>query len=75
MKIAKITTAYVPKKGDLLLVQGPISRVQSFTVKEIIGACDRKEIILDKRKNTYFNLSMYFEKTSWVKDCRIVTAK
>jgi hypothetical protein len=75
MKIAKVTAETDLKKGDLLLVEGPISGIVAYTIKQVKGFTGDKEIILNVRKNTWFSLNKYLARESWAKDVRIVLAK
>jgi hypothetical protein len=59
------------KEGDRLIIEG---RGEIFFAKtQIVKVSkDGTEIIYNKKKNEYFNLGMYLEGTSWVKDVRII---
>jgi len=61
------------KKGDLLLISDG-RKVKAYTIKDVLLDLDGKgaEVILNKKKNTYFNLRLYFGRTSWARDVRVV---
>jgi len=62
------------KQGDTLIITGDIFKndpVKAQIVK--ITKQDGTEIIINKKKNYYFNLEMYLQNKSWVKEVKIVT--
>ena len=73
MIIEKITAETELKSGDLLLIAIDTG-VAAYTIKQILQLVGMREVILNRRKNTYFNLEMYLAGESWVKDARIVRA-
>jgi len=74
MKLKKVELITDIKQGDTLIVTGDILKnepVKAQTVK--VSVNDGTEVIIDRKKNRYFNLGMYLEGKSWVKECYIVT--
>jgi hypothetical protein len=60
------------KRGDLIIVRNVEGEVTPVIVADIVQAgTETDEIITDKRKNSYFIVSMYLAGQSWVKDCQI----
>ena len=59
------------KLGDLLLLSNG-KELFCEKVKRIIPVCDGAEVVLNLRKNRYFNLSKYLSGTSWAKQVSIV---
>ena len=64
------------KKGDRLLIAGRFATgepIQLHKVADVkVSTTDGVEIILNRRKNIYFNLGMYLTGASWVKQVYIV---
>ena len=73
MLFSPVTTKEDIKKGDLILIDNG-SGVQAETVKTVLeNSLDGVEIIIDKKKNKYFNLKMYLSGESWVKELFVVS--
>jgi hypothetical protein len=70
----QIDTITQPQKGDLVLIQGTITvdRVEPYRVAEVKETPDGTEIILNKKRNVWFNWGTYMSGKSWVTDCRVV---
>lgn len=60
------------KKGDLLLISDGREIIHSKAMLVKVTEYDGEEIIFNLRKNKYFNVGMYLNGESWVKDVRIV---
>ena len=71
----QIDTITAPQKGDLVLVQGTItaSKVEAYRVAEVKNVGGSLEVILNKRRNVWFDWNCYMSGKSWVTDCRVVT--
>lgn len=61
------------KKGDLLLISDG-TQVIAAKVKElnVLPNNGGTEVIYNKKKNRFFNIMLYLQKRSWVKQVRIV---
>lgn len=74
MKIKEVKEITDIKKGDLILVTGDMFNCEPFKVKEVkVTKIDGTEIIIDRKRNRFFNLGMYLEGKSWVKHVAIIT--
>lgn len=70
IKVEKLTDI---KEGDTICVTGDILNSEPFKVQMVkVSETDGTEIIIDKKRNRYFNLGMYLEGKSWVKDVIII---
>lgn len=73
MIIVKVKTLDDIKKGDLICITGDNLKAEPFKVKQVkVSESDGTEVIFDMRKNRYFNVGMYLEGKSWVKDVVII---
>ena len=74
MELKQVKTLTDIKQGDTLIITGdtlknePV-KAQIVKVTELYGT----EIIFDKKNNRFFNLGMFLEGKSWVKDCKVVS--
>ena len=60
-------------EGDTICITGDYLIVEPFKVQMVkVTETDGTEIIFDKKKNRYFNLGMYLEGKSWVKEVVII---
>jgi hypothetical protein len=73
VEIKQLTKIDQIKAGDALLISDgdKITAEQAQRVK--VSEFDGTEVILNKKQNRYFNVDMYLEGKSWVKDVRVVT--
>ena len=73
MKLIKVTEIDQIKKGDTLIITGDTLVNKSVTVEMVKKSNnDGTEIIFNLKKNRYFNLRMYLDGESWVKDLAII---
>ena len=75
MKIIEMTPGSVcPRKGDLVLIQGTVTadRVEPYRVALVKDMPNGPEIILNRRRNVWFDWRKYLAGQSWVTDCRVV---
>jgi len=72
MELKKITKITDIEKGDTVIITGDIFIHEPFKVPMVKVSNDGTEVILNKRKNQYFNLGMYLAGKSWVKDLAII---
>lgn len=71
-KVEPLTSAGQVNVGDTLIIDDG-KEVKSHTAKIVINAgTEKEEIVLRKKKNLYFIISMYLSGQSWAKDACIV---
>lgn len=73
MELKDVKTIDDIKSGDTLIITGDTlvnECIKSVTVK--VSRSDGTEVIIDKKQNRYFNLGMYLEGKSWVKELKIL---
>ena len=61
------------KQGDILIITGDTLINEPCKAQIVKVSGDGTEIIIDKKKNRFFNLGMYLEGKSWVKEVCILT--
>jgi len=72
MKLEKVEALGQIKKGNVILIDDGYS-VQPHKACEVkISEQDGEEVIISKRRNKFFNVEMYLDGHSWVKDVRVV---
>jgi len=72
MEIKQLEDLGQIKKGDLLLISDATKIIHSKVDHVKVSDSDGEEIIYDLKRNKYFNVGMYLNGKSWVKDVRIV---
>jgi hypothetical protein len=70
MKTVKTITDI--SRGDTIIITGSILINEAVKVQEVKVTESGTEIIFDKKNNRFFNLEMYLEGKSWVKECKIL---
>lgn len=73
MKLKKVTKITDIKQGDTLIITGGgmiNEPVKAQIVK--VSENDGTEVIFNKKLNKFFNLGMFLEGKSWVKDLAII---
>ncbi len=61
------------KEGDTLIVTGDTLKKEYVKAQIVkITPRDGVEIIIDRKQNRFFNLGMYLEGKSWVKELKVV---
>lgn len=73
MNLKTVKTLTDIKQGDTLIITGDTLKnepVKAHIVK--VSENDGTEIIFDKKMNRFFNLGMYLNGSSWVKDLKVV---
>lgn len=73
MELRTIRSLTDIKQGDTLILTGDTLKNEPVKA-EIVKVTERDgtEIIFDKKNNRYFNLGMYLDGKSWVKECKIL---
>jgi hypothetical protein len=72
MELKCVTTLTDIKQGDTIVLRGDSMHNEAVKVILVkVSKQDGTEIIFNK-KNLYFNLGMYLEGKSWVKECKIL---
>jgi Icc-related predicted phosphoesterase len=70
MKLKDVKTLNDIKQGDTIIITGDILTNEPFKVQTVkVTEQDGTEIIFDKKMNRFFNLEMYLNGKSWVKEC------
>lgn len=70
IKVEKLTDI---KEGDIICVTGDYLKCEPFKVQKVkVSETDGTEVIFDMKKNRYFNVQMYLDGKSWVKDVVII---
>lgn len=70
MKVHEIETINDIKEGDIIIISGDMYDRHPVKVPMVkVSESDGTEIIIDKKKNHYFNLQMFLQGSSWVKEC------
>jgi hypothetical protein len=73
MELKDVKTLTDIKQGDTIIITGDILKNEPFKAQIVkVSQTDGTEIIFDKKMNRFFNLGMYLEGKSWVKDCKVV---
>lgn len=73
MELKEVKTITDIKQGDTLIITGDNYINEPFKAQIVkVSQNDGTEIIINKKKNRFFNLGMYLEGRSWVKECKIV---
>lgn len=73
MELKDVKTIDDIKSGDTLIITGDTlvnECIKSVIVK--VSRSDGTEVIIDKKQNRYFNLGMYLEGKSWVKELKLL---
>lgn len=74
MKLKPIETIDDIKKGDTIIINSSRFKNEPFKVKAVkVSAIDGTEIIIDRKMNQFFNVGLYLQGKSWVRECCIVT--
>jgi len=73
MELKDVKTLTDIKQGDIIIITGDILKNEPFKAQIVkVSETDGTEIIFDEKMNRFFNLGMYLEGKSWVKDCKVV---
>ncbi len=73
MKLKQVTKIDQIKKGDTIIICGAGLVNHPAKAEEVKVSKDGTEIIFDKGKNLYINLTMYLNGKSWCKELAILT--
>ena len=73
MELKEVKTLTDIKQGDTIIITGDTLKNEAVKAQIVkVTEHDGTEIIFDKKNNRFFNLGMYLEGKSWVKDCKVV---
>ena len=73
MNIVKVEKLTDIKENDTICITGDKLHAEPFKVRKVkVSETDGTEIIFDMRNNRYFNLGMYLDGKSWVKEVVII---
>lgn len=74
MNLKPVLSLHDIKQGDNLIITGDVFHNTPMKAQMVkVSENDGTEIIIDKKNNKYFNLGMYLEGKSWVKEVKIIT--
>lgn len=72
MELEKVTKIDQICQGDTLIITGDTLKNEPIKAQTVKVSKDGTEIIFDRKMNRYFNLGMYLEGKSWVKELAIL---
>jgi Cft2 family RNA processing exonuclease len=73
MELKEVKTITDIKQGDTLIVTSDTLKNEPVKAQIVkVSHNDGTEIIIDKKQNRFFNLGMYLEGKSWVKEVKVV---
>lgn len=73
MELKEVKTLTDIKQGDTLIITGDTLKNEPVKAQIVkVTKQDGTEIIFDKKQNRFFNLGMYLEGRSWVKEVKVV---
>lgn len=73
MKLKKVTKIDDIKQGDTLILTGDYYKNEALKAQIVkVSESDGTEIIIHKKENRFFNLGMYLEGKSWVKELCVI---
>lgn len=73
MNLKTVKTLTDIKQGDTLIITGDTLKNEPVKAQIVkVSENDGTEIIFDKKMNRFFNLGMYLNGSSWVKDLKVV---
>ena len=74
MELKEVKTLTDIKQGDTIILTGDTLKNEAVKAQIVkITEQDGTEIIFNKKNNRFFNLGMYLEGKSWVKECKVVS--
>jgi hypothetical protein len=70
IKVEKLTDI---KENDTICITGDNLHAEPFKVRKVkVSETDGTEVIFDMKNNRYFNVQMYLNGKSWVKEVVII---
>ncbi len=73
MSFIPVTSLDVIKEGDTIMIISDSLKKEILTVELVrFSDDDKTEIIIDKKTNRFFNLGLYLQGKSWVKELKIL---
>ena len=72
MKLKTVENINSIKEGDMLIITGDTLINESMKAQIVKVSKHGTEVIFDKKMNRFFNLGMYLEGKSWVKEVCIL---
>lgn len=74
MELREVKTITDIKEGDTLIITGDTLKNEPVKAQVVkVSEQDGTEIIIDRKNNKFFNLGMYLEGKSWVKEVKIIS--
>ena len=73
IELKEVKTISDINQGDTIIVTGGGLKNEPFKVEIVkVSPNDGVEIILDKKRNRFFNLGLYLEGKSWIKELNVI---
>ncbi|CAL2077590.1 conserved protein of unknown function [Tenacibaculum sp. 190524A02b] len=72
MKLEPVTQIDQINQGDTLIITGHTLKNEPVKAEIVKISRDGTEIIFNKKRNKFFNLGMFLEGRSWVKELAII---
>lgn len=73
MELKEVKTLTDIKQGDTLIITGDTLKNEPVKAQIVkVSQHDGTEVVFDKKQNRFFNLGMYLEGKSWVKEVMVV---
>lgn len=73
MELKEVKTITDIKQGDTLVITGDTLKNEPVKVEIVkVSPIDGTEVIIGRKRNRFFNLGMYLEGKSWVRELKIV---
>ncbi|CAL2094905.1 hypothetical protein [Tenacibaculum sp. 190524A02b] len=72
MKLEPVTQIDQINQGDTLIITGHTLKNEPVKAEIVKVSKDGTEIIFNKKMNKFFNLGMFLEGKSWVKELAII---
>lgn len=75
MNLKTVETIEDIKQGYMLIVTGDTLINEPVKAQKVkVSESDGTEVIIDKRRNRFFNLGMYLKGQSWVKEVKVIVS-
>lgn len=73
MELKEVKTITDIRQGDSLIITGDTLNNEPVKAQIVkVSQGDGTEIIIDRKQNRFFNLGMYLQGKSWVKEVKVV---
>ena len=73
MELIKVKKLRDINVGDTIVITGDTLKNEAVKVQLVkVTDVDGTEIIFDKKNNRFFNLGMFLDGKSWVRECMVI---